>query len=171
MGLDRDAVDELYRQAAPVIHRRALRFLKTEAEAWDAVHDVFIKLLNAGVRFEGRSTLVTYAYSATTKHCLNLLRSRSRRDKAYGAVADAPSTPTRAPEDRVDAGEFAQRLASALPERSLEIAIYKYVDEMTAQEIAEVLSVSRRTVTRELERLHSFARESHWLAEFGGDHE
>ena len=150
MTRSEEEIRVLYERLAPMLHRRARRLLGSEEEAWDAVHDVFVRLLGGGWRsFRGRATPLTYIYRITTNVCLNMLRARGASNRAYSKLANEPSLAVPA----YDASEFLERLMAALStqrdaDRLLQVAVYKHVEDMTVAEIASVIGRGARTVKR-----------------------
>lgn len=149
----------LYERIAPILLRRARRLLGNEEEAWDIVHDVFVRLLNGGWQsFGWRASPLTYAYRITTNLCLNVLRARRTSDRAKAQLCrESVSAP-----GAHDASEFLQRLIEVLaPERDadrlLQVAVYKHVEEMTVDEVARVMRRGARSVKRDLARLRTLA--------------
>ena len=104
-----------------MVLRRCRGMLRSEAEAVDAMHDVFVELLRRRDSLDstGSSSLL---YRVATNVCLNRLRSRTRRREEPGselldriAVASA--------EDRSEAKELLDRLLSREPVSSGTIAV------------------------------------------------
>ena len=67
-----------------MVLRRCRGMLRSEAEAVDAMHDVFVELLRRKdtIDSSGSSSLL---YRVATNVCLNRLRSRTRRKEEPGA--------------------------------------------------------------------------------------
>jgi RNA polymerase sigma-70 factor (ECF subfamily) len=147
--LDREAVNALYAQYAPVIFRRARALLGRDADAWDAVQEVFMRMLTSGSTFRGEARPMTWVYRITTNTCLNLLRTRRLREPLLTVVPDEPATGT----DPVEARQHLQRWLAHLDERELSIASLLYLDGLTQQEVADTLGLSRKTIVREVDAL------------------
>jgi RNA polymerase sigma-70 factor, ECF subfamily len=145
----------LYRTYGPAVYRRCLRLLRDRELARDATQEVFMRLLREWTSEEEPRAVLAWIYRVATNHCLNLLRSRRRRggeplelspDLAGGAGPDA---------ERL----VAQQVLSQFDEQTQAVAVGVFVDGMEQEELARALGVSRRTVTRRLERfLHSARR-------------
>src|SRR5260370_20722926 len=92
--------------------------------------------------FAARTSIPTWLYSATTHHCLNTLRNRQNRLRLVEQhAAETERAPARA-------DELAQvrQLLSRLSTDLAEVVVYYYVDEMTQDEIADLVGCSRRHV-------------------------
>ncbi len=161
--IDRDEIKALFSRYGPLVLRRARRILRNEAEAEDAMQDVFIKVLASIETFRGESQPSTWLYRITTNLCLNRLRDhrRHRERLANDALArsDGPGT-LGPPENRMTISA----LLAELPQELSETAVYYYVDEMDQEEIAAISGIARRTVGYRLERFRALA-----LARLGND--
>lgn len=144
----------MYARFAPAVHRRALSLLGRDADAWDAVQEVFERMLQARDDFRGQARPMTYVYRVTTNVCLNLLRRRSLRD--VPGTAEAVAEEAVAPRS-VESAQLLRLLVRKLTGREQEIAVLHFLDGLTQEEIAEVLGVSRKTVVRDLAHLREVA--------------
>jgi RNA polymerase sigma-70 factor (ECF subfamily) len=150
-------VDTIYRRHGPSVFRRACQILGTEAEAHEVLQDVFLSLVEKPEQFAGRSTLTTFLYSATTHACLNRLRNQRNRDRLRRQhLADGTTTavdPGLPPDQLL----MLQRAVQTMPDDLAQAAVYSLVDGLTHQEIARLLSCSRRHVGHLLERASRWA--------------
>lgn len=153
MTAERERLGELYRSHAPVVLRRARQILGDEDQAREVVQEIFLGLLHRPDQFEGRSSMTTYLYAATTHMCLNRLRDARNRDRLLDERV-APATESTAPASAAAIVEL-RRLLPRLPAEEAAAAIYHYLDGMSHAEIARVQGCSRRQVGYLLERLHS----------------
>jgi RNA polymerase sigma-70 factor, ECF subfamily len=148
-------VEQAYSKYGPSVLRRARALLGNEEDAREMVHEIFVGLLEAPEQYQGRSSLATWLYSATTHRCLNRIRDRKNQLKLLrerGAPVDSTQASTSA-----DTAVL-RRLLSSLPHELAAVAVYHYLDEMTQQEIAQALGRSRRHVANLLVRLSEFVR-------------
>lgn len=139
-----------------MVHRRALALLGRDADAWDVVQEVFERLLKSGAHFRHEARPTTYVYRITTNVALNALRAR--------AVREPNADPVVAPEPTIDQGsseaaDLLRALSRTVPDRQMEIAILHFLDGLTQEEIADVLGLSRKTISRDLEQLRARAAE------------
>jgi RNA polymerase sigma-70 factor (ECF subfamily) len=147
------------------VYRLALRVLRDEERARDAVQDAFLKVYQSLQRFEGRSIFYTRLYRLVLNLCLDLKRrDRSGREVEWDDARDAAIAASERPEgleDRPDAPsdallrkELRRQIAAAideLPEGARETLVLREVDGLSYAEIAEVLGIPKGTV---MSRLH-----------------
>ena len=151
-----------YRTYGAAVYRRCLRLLRDDELARDATQEVFVRLLQEWTTSQEPDAVLAWIYRVATNHCLNLLRSSRRHGEtplelapdAGGAVA--VSDPQRL---------VAQQVLAHFDEQTQAVAVGVFVDGMEQEELARALGISRRTVTRRLDRFLQAARE--FLA--GGD--
>lgn len=133
-------VAELYRKHGAMVLRRARRLLRDEEAARDVVHDVFLTLHERRPE-PATSGMISWLYVVTTNLCLKRLRSAATRAR----LADGIALPAALAASGEAVAEIRGALA-ALPEELAAVAVYRFVDEMTHAEIAELMGCSRRHI-------------------------
>jgi RNA polymerase sigma-70 factor, ECF subfamily len=140
----------LYRRYGAVLLRRCERVLRDRDDAQDVVQNLFVDLMvkrRSGVE-------LGYLYRAATTRCLNVLRDRRRRRELLERHGPSLLVPRGEHlEERVMSMGALLGLLSDLDEVSAEILIYRYLDQMSQDEIAEVMSTSRKTIGKKLAHL------------------
>ncbi len=91
-----------------------------------------------------------------TNHCLATLRDRNNRRRIVDDHV-APSLP-RAQAPAGDHRHELRSLLARLPEDAAQVVVYYYIDEMTQDQIAEVMSIGRRAVAALLAQATDLAR-------------
>ena len=139
-----------YRAYGPALVRKAERVLKSREDAVDVVHALFVDLIPRW----NKDVDLPYLYRAVTNRCLNALRDRGTRARLLEreGVAAAPLARVRLEDEVVGVGLIAT-LTERLDEGHLEVLVARFVDDMTQEEIAEHLGVSRKTVGKRLDRI------------------
>lgn len=141
--------------------RLALRILRNEEAAKDAVQEAFLKAYTALGRFEGRSRFSTWLHRLVVNQCIDMRRKEhpERRVDVEDADAlerlaagsdDAPETP----EPAALRGELREQLAEAigeLPDDARQTLLLREVDGLSYAEISRSLGVPKGTV---MSRLH-----------------
>ncbi|HOX43421.1 MAG TPA: sigma-70 family RNA polymerase sigma factor [Myxococcota bacterium] len=141
---------ELYRRYAPALLRKGQRLLQSRQDAEDVVQALFLELLARGQT----SVDLPYLYRAVTNRALNLLRDRANRARLLAVHDEALRGPARTRCDERAIGlELLCKLIERLDEQTIEVLVYRYIDDLTQEETAELLGVSRKVVLGRLERI------------------
>lgn len=112
----------------------------------DVVQQLFADLLTRS----HRDLELPYLYRAVTNRCLNLMRDRKNRDRLLEA-RDLAGSESRTGLDSVVIGhDLLFRLIEKLDRRSQEIIVYHFVDDMSQEEVAAIMGISRRAVVKRL---------------------
>jgi RNA polymerase sigma-70 factor, ECF subfamily len=147
---------ELYRRYAPALLRKGQRLLQSRQDAEDVVQALFLDLIARGQT----QVELPYLYRAVTNRALNLLRDRANRARLLAEHDEALRGPTRTRCDEHAIGlELLCKLLERLDEQTTEILIYRFFDDLTQEEIAELLGVSRKVVLGRLERIRQAVAE------------
>lgn len=147
---------EAYRRYGRAVHRKCVRILGNAADADDVVQALFLDLHRKGPA----DADLPYLYRAATNRCLNRIRDHRRRAELleqHGTVLQqaAPG----APDTRTITLDLLARLTAQLDAPSSEILVYRYLDQMTGDEIAALIGTSRRTVTKRLGQIRALLGE------------
>ncbi len=117
-----------------------------------------MQLVRQWTRADEPDVVLAWIYRVATNHCLNLLRSARRRREdsleIQPAAVAAVSSPGLEPQRLV-----AQQVLAQFDETTQAVAVGVLVDGMEHEEIARVLGISRRTVSRRLDRFLTSARD------------
>ncbi len=136
-----------YERHGRAILRKAERILGSRADAQDLVHALVLDLLQ-----KGEEPDLPYLYRAVTNRCLTFVRDETNRARLLAADTDALRGPIRTRcDDRAIGMDLLLKLARELDEQTLEIVFYRYFDDMTQEEIATMLGISRKTVGKKLD--------------------
>lgn len=136
-----------YGRYSRTVYRRALQLLGDSESAHDTTQEVFMRVIRSGGRLPPEPTPTAWLYRVTTNLCLNRLRDL-RRQKARLAenATAADATVSAKGEARVIVAEILSRV----PEELQDVAVYFFVDELTYDEIAPLMGLSRRTISNRL---------------------
>jgi len=141
-------LDQLYREA---MTRFCFGYLGNLEQAEDAVQEVFCRVVQAGQVPENfRAWLCRIARN----HCLNLLRSRARRQQLHALLENARFESTLTGNlSRLVQQERRSRirhLLGALPVTQREVLTLRYGQKLSRSEIAHVLGISQSVVKSRL---------------------
>jgi RNA polymerase sigma-70 factor (ECF subfamily) len=153
-------LERLYLEHGHVVLRRARQLLGDEDEARDVLQELFTTLAQRRGLFAGRSGVTTWLYAATTNICLSRIRNRRTRARLLDARGVGMGSTV---EPLGETRALALDLLAELDPELATVAVYYYADEMTQEEIAEVLSCSRRRVGDLVQKLRGVL-EKRWRA-------
>jgi RNA polymerase sigma-70 factor, ECF subfamily len=141
---------ELYVRYGPALLRKARRVLGNRDDAQDVVHALFLDLHAAG-----RTEVdLPYLYRAVTHRCLTLLRDESNRARLLKKQEPALRGMVRTRCDDEAIGlDLLVKLSAALPERAASVLLYRYFDDLSQDELADLLGVSRKTIGKDLDEV------------------
>jgi len=139
-----------YRAYGPALVRKAERILRSREDAADVVHALFVDLIPKWTN----DVDLPYLYRAVTNRCLNLVRDRGTRARLLEreGTSVAPVGRVRL-EDEVVGVALIARLAEKLDQGHMEVLVCRFVDDMSQEEIAAHLDLSRKTIGKRLDRI------------------
>ena len=160
---DREAFRSLFETHKDKVYSIALYFFGgDEALAGDITQQVFLKLFTRIGQFRHQSEFTTWLYRLTTNTCIDEQRKRRRFQPFPESLPEAKVNALPAAEARFRRLEVADsvRVAIAALKPKLRIAILlKYFEELSYEEIAQVLNCSKGTVASRLNRGHRILAE------------
>ncbi len=150
-------MQEVYDRYGRALIRKAERILGSRDDALDVVHSLFVDLVDEPA---DRDLDLPYLYRAVTNRCLTLLRDEKNRTRLLAEHDVALRGPVRTRlDDRAVDLDLLAKLVARLDAVEGEILALHVFDDMTQDEIAGVVALSRKTVGKKLERIAEVARE------------
>jgi RNA polymerase sigma-70 factor (sigma-E family) len=145
------SVTALYAEHALGLIRLAVVLTADRACAEDIVHDAFLGLYQRWDRLPDTSAPLAYVRVSVLNGCRTALRRRSRFGafSPFGEPAGHSGQQAESPETLALLSEEQRAVAAALrklPQRQREALILRYYLEMSEEEIARTMNVSRGTV-------------------------
>jgi RNA polymerase sigma-70 factor (ECF subfamily) len=149
---DEDAYAELVRRHSGGLHRNVARILADDAEAWDVVQMAFLKAWQKLDRYNPKYSFTTWLYRIGTNLAIDLLRSRTSRERAHEAgtehrlrvVGSGEGAGARV--DRGEADDVLRQLVGVLTPQQRSAFVLREMDGLDTGEVAEVLGCSATTV-------------------------
>jgi RNA polymerase sigma-70 factor (ECF subfamily) len=139
-------LEELYARYSASVFRRSRVLLGDDDSARDATQEVFMRVMRVGGQIPSDPTPIAWLYRVTTNLCLNRLRDQTRRSALLASALPAQCT---APPD-AEARAAVREILGQVPESMQDIAVYYFLDQLTYDEIARLLGISKRTVSNRL---------------------
>ncbi len=154
---ERDAFQLLFEGYKDKVYSIALYFFGGDAAtASDITQQVFLKLFSKIEQFKHDAEFTTWLYRMATNACVDEQRKR-RRFLPFSNAPERSRSERRPQEDFVAGVEVSDSVKEAIAtlKPKLRIAILlKYFDELSYEEIADVLNCSKGTVASRLNRGH-----------------
>ena len=148
--------ERIVREHGPMVFGTAWRILGHAADTEDVVQDVFLEVFR--LRADG-SVRSWPGYLRKMAACRALDRLRQRRRNVISLNGLAVHSPASGPESLAIEHELADRLRQAigeLPEREAEVFCLRYFEDLSYQDIADTLAITRGAAAdRKSTRLNS----------------
>lgn len=144
---DRAALAELYDAHAPAVYGVIRRIVRTDAEAEDVSHDVFVEAWRRASDYEPtrgsvRAWLVIRARSRALDHVKSAAVSRTDVVSDLASTQDSPDSGL----TRASDGRRLLEALGALPEEQREVLFLGYFQGLSSSEIAEAMGTPVGTV-------------------------
>jgi len=169
---DPSAFDEIVRRYKDRVYNVAYRFLGNREDALDVSQEVFVRAYSSIDSFRGAAQVYTWLYSIAANLARNRLRDGSRmgRDKGISLEALHENTPGLAdshdaqhsPRDSAIASEtqaLLQACLGELPEHYRLAFVLRTFEDLSYEEIAEVMGCPVGTVKSRLNQARQMLRE------------
>lgn len=136
---------QLMMQYQERLYHHIRRMVDEHEDANDVLQNCLVKVYRNITGFKGDAALYTWLYRIATNEALTFLKQRSRRDGHTLPAESAPSSGQLPADSWMDGEMVQQRLKQALnelPERQKQVFVMRYYDELSYQEMAEILHTS-----------------------------
>ncbi len=150
----------LYDRYAKTIYNKCLSFVKSNEEAQDLTHDIFVLLFAKLKTFKGNSKFSTWLYSFTYNFCVNYVqRIQKKKKEKIISIDDIIIDYSSEEIDDEDMMKLkSKKLAMALkkiePDDKI-ILMMKYQDDLSIKEIEKNLNIGSSAVKMRLSRAKS----------------
>lgn len=147
---DRDAFDTLVTRYQRNLYRLCYRYVNDHSDANDLAQEAFLKAYKAIGRFRGDAAFSTWLYRIAVNTCLNF---RAARKPQSEPLAESLADGRRGVGEDIEQRERAARVRAAverLPEKQRLTLILKIYQDLTHEQVAEILGSSVGTVKANL---------------------
>lgn len=165
---DQDAFGVLVRLHQRQVYTLAMRMLRDQEEASEATQEVFLSAWQGLGRFREEARFSTWLYRIAYRHCLKVAESR-RRDEATRAELAAEATRAQRPESVMTSAvardaeaqvrEAVRAEIALLPPKYRAALVLRHIQELSYEEIAEVMRAPIGTVKTQLFRARAMLKE------------
>jgi len=161
---DRNAFDELVRRYSSRMVNVAYQVLGDRELAEDVAQETFLRAYKSAARYRQISKFSTWLYTIALNLCRNELRRRkfktyslegiAERDEDSKIRMDIPDEKTQ-PDlemERREAGTLVRQALESLPEKFRAPLVLRDIQELTYEEISEILNLPEGTVKSRINR-------------------
>jgi RNA polymerase sigma-70 factor (ECF subfamily) len=161
---DRNAFDELVRRYSSRMVNVAYQVLGDRELAEDVAQETFLRAYKSAARYRQISKFSTWLYTIALNLCRNELRRRkfktyslegmAERDEDSKIRVDIPDEKTQPDLDmeRKEAGTLVRQAVEKLPEKFKAPLVLRDIQELTYEEISEILNLPEGTVKSRINR-------------------
>lgn len=162
---DREAYAEIVRRYQHRVYTMCVRWVGDRQVAEEVAQDVFLALFKALADFRGDAQLSTWIYRVVSNHCKNRKMYRFRRKVSQHESIHArpeeegphrelpdPNQHTDARTHRAEAERLVQQALAELDDSARRIIVLRDVEDLSYEEISEILDLPRGTVKSRLHR-------------------
>ena len=151
--MTRKEVESLFKTHYTQMYHLALTLLFDEAESKDVVSDVFASLLGSGVVMRADNTKA-FLLASVYHRCLNVLQHRQVLERFARMLTEDTDTlvSDNTVEEQMQMKELMRYVRDNLSPFEQNVFRLRYLREMTCQEVADALNVSRQTVHTHLKQ-------------------
>lgn len=167
---DREAFNTLVEMYQQQVFNIAYGMLSDYEDASDASQEVFIKIYKSIASFKGQASFATWMYRICANVCNDMLRKRQRRGITLSIDADdedenslyneLPSNELQ-PDEQLELNErqaAVRQAIDSLKDEYKEIIVYSDMNDMSYEEVSQVLKVPVGTVKSRLNRARNALR-------------
>jgi RNA polymerase sigma-70 factor (ECF subfamily) len=150
---DDDAFEILVRHHAGPLLRVARRFMRCEEDARDALQDAFVAIYKSIGRFEAEARLSTWVHRVMVNACLMRLRWQRRRpEEELGQDLPLWRESMETMMQRSQLRELVRSSIDRLPATYRQTLLLRDIEELSTDETAQLLGVTRNAVKIRLHR-------------------
>ncbi|MBB4622192.1 MULTISPECIES: RNA polymerase sigma factor [Parabacteroides] len=161
---DNDSFELIYKNYADILFRYGIQFTSNESLVKDAIHDVYVKLYNDRLRLKTEVNIKFYLFTCLKNHLYNLLKRELFFDKVdleegeyLDPCAEEQVTVTL---NQKELQQTVRKVLSMLTDRQREIIYYRYMEELSIEEIAILMDMNYQSVQNSIQRSIKKIRES-----------
>lgn len=160
---DATAFEKIFRRLSEPVFRYVCGMVQDEALAHDLTQDTFAKLWSVRERMETVDALRAYVFRMARNRVYNQQRDeRTRRDTREQLGDEAPHEAPPTPDQTLDAdllGDLLHRWIDDLPDRQREALMLRRRENLSHEEVADVMDIAPSTVNNHITRALQHLRE------------
>ena len=161
--MTKSELEILFRTHYAAMFRLAVSLLYDADEARDVVSDVFASLLDGGLAIRSDNAR-GFLLTCVRNSCINVIRHKHMRERFTRLYSTKSEPLDDGPDDSMMLAELRDYIDSHLPPLTRRIFTMRYLQDMTCQQVADAVGVSRVTVhhhlSQSLEKINAYFNNS-----------
>ncbi len=161
--MTKSELEILFKAHYTAMFRLAVSLLYDADEARDVVSDVFTSLLDGGIAIKSDNAR-GFLLTCVRNSCINVIRHKQTRERFMKLYSTSAEPQVSGPDDSMMLAELRDYINTQLPPLSRRIFTLRYLQDMTCQQVADAVGVSRVTVhhhlSQSLERINAYFNNS-----------
>ncbi len=149
MTMTTSELEILFKTHYAAMFRLAMSLLYDEDESKDVVSDVFASLLGGGLAIRSDNAR-GFLLTCVRNSCINVIRHKQMRERFMKLYSNRAEPLADGPDDSLTLAELRDYIENNLPPLSRRIFTLRFLHDMTCQQVAEAVGVSRVTVHHHL---------------------
>lgn len=141
----------------------AMSLLYDEDESKDVVSDVFASLLDGGLAIRSDNAR-GFLLTCVRNSCINVIRHKQMRERFMKLYSNRAEPLADGPDDSLTLNELREYIDNNLPPLPRRIFTLRFLHDMTCQQVADAVGVSRVTVhhhlSQSLEKINAYFNNS-----------
>ena len=161
--MTKSELEILFKTHYTAMYRLAASLLYDADEARDVVSDVFASLLDGGMAIRSDNAR-GFLLTCVRNGCINVIRHKQMRERFIKLYSTSAEPLAKGPDDSMVLAELREYIDNHLPPLSRRIFTLRYLQDMTCQQVADAVGVSRVTVhhhlSQSLEKINAYFNNS-----------
>ena len=157
--MTKSELEILFKTHYTAMYRLAVSLLYDADEARDVVSDVFASLLGGGMAIRSDNAR-GFLLTCVRNGCINVIRHKQMRERFVRLYSTGAESQVDDPDDSMMLAELRDYIDNQLPPLSRRIFTLRYLQDMTCQQVADAVGVSRVTVhhhlSQSLEKINAY---------------
>ncbi len=159
MTMTTSELEILFKTHYAAMFRLAMSLLYDEDESKDVVSDVFASLLGGGLAIRSDNAR-GFLLTCVRNSCINVIRHKQMRERFMKLYSNRAEPLADGPDDSLMLNELREYINTELSPLSRRIFTLRYLQDMTCQQVADAVGVSRVTVhhhlSQSLEKINTY---------------
>ncbi|MEQ8711960.1 MAG: RNA polymerase sigma factor [Cyclobacteriaceae bacterium] len=161
---DQRALEHLYHQYSEIVYNTLISYTKNAEEAEELLQDVFVSIYDTAHKFRFDSSLSTWIYRITVNKALDFLRKKNtakrkgilsslyRKDSGELQYDQSHFDHPGVKMENVEDARYLFQALSELSENQKTVFILTQIEQLSQQEVADIMQVTRKAVESLLQR-------------------